>query len=286
MKKNEYCESSSVQEFISWISCLMDKEDSFMHTYIIAKTKEKWKCNSIYSAFENYKWPFYCTDNNDKRMYGISFWDSKKLLDGCSKQLKESLNLDDEEACFSACRQILEWGGVTNKNLDRIRQMKNRCEYFKHVIKVFDSNSDLKEYANSDIIMNSGFTKIYSLIVNDFIIYDSRVGAALGLLVKSFCEETKKEKIPEELLFSWGLKRKTSYDQLKYSENSRNPSNQLYKFPLLNSSKLHINNNVRANWLLKEILNKTNSKFNSLDKGISLRAIEAALFMIGYEVRN
>lgn len=29
--------------------------------------------------------------------------------------------------------------------------------------------------------MNSGFAKLYSLIIDDFVIYDSMVGAALGL---------------------------------------------------------------------------------------------------------
>lgn len=286
MKGQKYCGSPDVQEFIKWISNLLDTEDSFAHSYIIAKTKEKWKCDSIYTAFENYKWPFYYTNINGKRIHGSSFADSKKALEECSEQLIKSLYLNDEETCFSACRQILEWGGVTNKNVDRIRQMSNRCDYFKGVIKILESDNNLEGYINSGIIMNSGFTKIYSLIVKDFIIYDSRVGAALGLLVRKFCEETKKEKIPEELRFSWGLKRQTLNNQNKQNENPRNPSNQMYKFPLLTNSKLHIENNIRANWLLKEILNKTNSNFNCLDGTIALRALEAALFMIGYEVRT
>ena len=88
MRRKEYCESSSVQEFIKWISYLIDKEDSFTHTYIVAKTKEKWECNSIYSAFENYMWPFYYIDSNGKRICGNSFWDSEKVLNKCSSQLK------------------------------------------------------------------------------------------------------------------------------------------------------------------------------------------------------
>ena len=83
--------------------------------------------------------------------------------------------------------------------------MKNRCDYFNYVIKLLECDIDLEEFTKSDIIMNSGFTKIYSLIVQDFIIYDSRVGAALGLLIKCFCEDKQKEKIPEELRFAWGL---------------------------------------------------------------------------------
>lgn len=284
MTRKEYCESSDVQEFIRWISYLMDKENSFTHTYIIAKTNERWKCNSIYAAFINYKWSFHCNDSKGNIIKGNSFLDSKKILDECSDKLRTSLYTNNDEACFLACKQILEWGGVTNKNVDRISSMENCCDYFKYAIKALEIDNDLEGYINTDIIMNSGFTKIYSLIIDDFIIYDSRVGAALGLLVKCFCEETNREKIPEELLFAWGIKRMTLCGQT--AENPRNPSNHIYNFPLISSSKIHIMNNIRANWLLKEILNKTNSKFNCLAEGMALRALEAALFMIGYEVRD
>ena len=54
------------------------------------------------------------------------------------------------------------------------------------------------------IIMNSGFTKIYSLYINDFIIYDSRVGAALCYLVKLYCIEQKQGGVPSLLKFAYG----------------------------------------------------------------------------------
>ena len=38
--------------------------------------------------------------------------------------------------------------------------------------------------------MNAGFVKIYSLLCDDCVIYDGRVGAALGLLTRQFCEAT------------------------------------------------------------------------------------------------
>ena len=49
------------------------------------------------------------------------------------------------------------------------------------------------------IIMNSGFTKILFFIYNDFIIYDSRVGAALCYLVKLYCIEQKQGGVPSSL---------------------------------------------------------------------------------------
>ena len=53
--------------------------------------------------------------------------------------INKSLYLNDE-TCFSACRQILEWGGVTNKNVDRIRQMSSRfvITFFKCGIKILE----------------------------------------------------------------------------------------------------------------------------------------------------
>jgi len=133
----------------------------------------------------------------------------------------------------------------------------------------------------ADIIMNSGFTKIYSLLIDDFIIYDGRVGAALGLLVRKYCEENALPTVPPKLLFAYGNARTTSYQP----DNRRNPGTTLHRFPALtNSSPKHIENNLRRNWLLKEVLESCNSKFNVLHPSFQLRALESALFMIGYNV--
>ena len=47
---------------------------------------------------------------------------------------------------------------------------------------------------------------------------------------------------------------------------------------------LHLECNIKASWLLETILDETNSGFNLLEKETRMQAIEAALFMIGYEV--
>jgi hypothetical protein len=57
------------------------------------------------------------------------------------------------------------------------------------------------------------------------------------------------------------------------------------RFPeLIYNPKLHIENNIRANWLLRGILDSTESKFNKLDRDLQLVALESSLFMIGYDV--
>ncbi len=121
------------------------------------------------------------------------------------------------------------------------------------------------------------------MLIADFVIYDGRVGAALGLLVRKYCEDKMLGDIPDELAFVWSKGKESTYTSSHM--NKRNPSRGKYKLPeLLNNPKRHIENNIKANWLLKEIIQRTDSRFNRLDKVIQLRALEATLFMIGYDV--
>lgn len=119
--------------------------------------------------------------------------------------------------------------------------------------------------------------------MDDFVIYDGRVGAALGLIVRQFCQESGFRKVPDFLRFAYGNARQGTYT--KGEMNRRNPGTAEYKFPqLTNNYQLHTENNLKANWLLKELVESTSSRFSLLPKEIKLRALESALFMIGYDV--
>ena len=131
-----------------------------------------------------------------------------------------------------------------------------------------------------NIHMNAGYTKIYSLLLDNFIIYDGRVGAALGLLVRFFLEENHYDSIPQSLNFAFGLPKISHANKQELLK--RNPSNHRFVFgALANNSKRHIENNIRANWLLNKVTVESNFSTTSNP----LRSLEAALFMIGYDVR-
>ena len=61
-------------------------------------------------------------------------------------------------------------------------------------------------------------------------------------------------------------------------EIRRNPNSDIYKFSKLDRGKIHIECNLKANWLLKEVLNFPECQFKDM------RSLEAALFMIGYAI--
>lgn len=283
--KSDFLNSASVKIFLQWIMLRMDNPNSFLHCYNMKKPVRSWTCDSLYSAYENYCWPFRFKDPmNDKLITGNTFYDSAKALKSLSQGLRESIDIFDNETCMQYCLSILQWGGVLPKNDKRIIELGNDiCQYLIAAQDRLNSDIPSNQFYTNNLIMNSGFTKIYSLYIDNFTIYDGRVGAALGLLVRVFCEENKLERVPDELIFAWGKGKESTYKPS--SMNKRNPSKNTYIFPeLSNNPKRHIENNIRANWLLKEIIDETNSKFNQLDKDIQMRALEASLFMIGYDI--
>lgn len=286
MNKTEYLERASVKSFIEWISFRLDSAKGFQHGYIMKRPRgQVWKCDSIYAAYNNYEWPFTCLHaGTGKYVKGKTFIESKELLSELSVGLNESIEDNSIEICQKYCFSILDWGGVLPKNREKVLALgDNIINYFRATTERLNSNTFNTNDEYRDIVMNAGFTKIYSLMVKDFIIYDGRVGAALGLLVRKYCEELNLDEVPSELLFAYGNAREGKYHA--NVQNRRNASTGKYKFPVLgNVYKKHTDNNIRANWLLKELNTKSNSKFSLLEKNIQLRAIESALFMIGYDV--
>lgn len=283
MRKEQFLNRAAVQSFIDWISLRLDDKGSFKHHYILKRPRGVlWECDSIYSAYENYQWAFTCKSPiSGYSLTGKTFEECKLLLTDLSIGLKESVSQNDTELCQKYCISILDWGGVINGNKNKILELGNSITTYLSDCKerlnadVFNLNGNY-----SDIIMTAGFTKLYSLLIDDFIIYDGRVGAALGLLVRKYCEEKGLRTIPPELLFAYGNSKGDTYGV----QNRRNPSQGMYKFPLLIANKKHTENNIRANWILKEILSKSVSKFSKIEPQTRLRAFESALFMIGYDV--
>ena len=242
MNRESFVKDSSVNDFIQWLSIKLDA--GFIHSYTDRRTQKVWDCISIYDAYKKYQWG------------GKGFQKNAETLDKLSSDLKNGIENKDTAKCSTACLEILRWGGVLRGNREKIKGSESLVQYLKDAKKKLATG------------------KIES---RDFIIYDSRVGAALGFLVRRYCEEKKLDKIPELLRFAYGNSK---------GGTNRNPSIGDYKFPLLRNAGYydnHIENNLKANWLLKEVLSYP-SAFKNIPEQRQLRALEAALFMIGYEV--
>ena len=213
---------------------------------------------------------------NGIKITGSSYFESKIVLDELSDILREALKVGNERLLKDASISVLSWGGVTPSNKIKVEDHENYLNYIVEVINRLNPATVSLDDNFSELILNSGFTKIYSLLIEDFIIYDGRVGAAFGYLVRLFLEDLSEDTLPNVLHFYYGIEKGSTY-----ANSRRNPSNMQYKFKRLsNNSLTHIDNNIRANWVSKHIAQ--NSRFAKLENPV--RALESALFMIGYDV--
>lgn len=281
MKKMEYLLSNDVKGFIEWMLPRISGREKFEHSYVMLKNNKQWRCNSIYDAYLKYDWNFSCTMPNGTKVWGHSFSESKQLLSKIKKEMKNAIKYEDSKKLLAYSKTLLEWGGVVRSNYEKLEKMgPSIVSYYRAVSTFLDPKIVDTNYNFSEVHMNSGFTKIYSMIVDDFAIYDSRVGASLGLLVRGYLEDNSIYAIPEKLNFSYGNARPTKSD--KGTVNKRNPSSKKYEFSPISYKEKHIQNNICANWLFKELAEK--SCFRKEENPI--RALESALFMIGYKVNN
>jgi hypothetical protein len=283
LKKQEFLEKKEVKDFITFLKGRINLDNSFSHSYTSKKPKNGlWKCHSLFNSYEKYVWPFKCeipSTGNVER--GSSYDQSELVLNQLQIDLRHALINNNEDTFKKNCFAVLQWGGVLPHNKKRIELTSNIIDEFKSALSVFnDPRLDTNDNFDN-IHMNAGYTKIYSLLLDNFIIYDGRVGAALGLLVRFFLEENHYDSIPDALHFAFGTPKISNSNKQELLK--RNPSNDKFKFiGLANSCSRHIDNNIRANWLLDQVALQT----RFLSTSNPLRSLEAALFMIGYDVRK
>lgn len=130
--------------------------------------------------------------------------------------------------------------------------------------------------------MNSAYTKVYAIVDDRFIIYDGRVGSALGLLAREFLPTVSHtgwhDTMVPLLAFPFKRERSTTRKYIRPEESTRNPSNGDYKFTEVENHADHAKWMLRASWIIEEMLVRLSQP------RVTSRHIEAALFMVGYHV--
>lgn len=138
--------------------------------------------------------------------------------------------------------------------------------------------------------MTASFSRIYAILIGDFLCYESRVAAGLCFMVRSFCVERGIE-LPSELQFGriqgWGKGKK---------DNGRNASWGTNVFPSIDTIKKkptresqYARSNILASWVMVEVLGLVRERMKDvpdfwLHSPDAMRRIEGALYMIGAEL--
>lgn len=287
--KPSYLNESLVKKFVDYLTSLIDGHE-IHHEMIIRDRKLPFgdlrATNQIYSiksleeAFNGYWW--------DKDGYQGNYEKLKRVEGLIRDSIYQENDPRASRAALAALCQVLEWGaGGTGQRLYTankawaVARLDTLIESLRMGRTEMTSDSpDLNVFKPSPTAvyarMNAGFTKYYALACDGVLIYDGRVGAALGVLVRNFCKNQGIHAVPEQLAFRWGA-------QSGSNPLNRNPSNNSYIFQKLPTEGPEWALwNIRANWIVNAARDRSGASWVSHADG--LRRIEAALFVIGYSM--
>lgn len=283
--KEEYLRQEDVKGFTNFLKNLVKSEKDLNHSYFVPTGNSGFpsELKGTTITFKKLR------DAFTKYYFGNKNYDENKLV---LDQISNTLRYGGENKTYEGVLECLRWGAGYNESNSLYTNNKNWIDDKKakniSVLTILEEAHsrmtsrppDFSGFDRNEYRMNSGFTKIYALKFDDFTIYDGRVGAAFGLLVRKYIDllDNKPNEIPILLSFPWGR------GQTPKTRYTRNPSDNKYTFPELSAGREHAKWNIRANWILKQVASECGDFWGITDDQEKLRALEAALFMIGYAV--
>lgn len=284
MQKHAYL-SGIVEQFVGWLAEHLDSAE-FTHSYSNRRTNDQWTCNSIYHAYQQYDWQHPGIEKLGVAA-GRTYVTNSRALAAMRDELNTAITSGDDLRTQVAAGCVMHWGGVSRGNVTwLIATQKGLAQLIGKTSVALDAG-DIESVPRCSGVLrfNAGMTKIYSLICKDFIIYDSRVAAALGLAIVKFYRQIGHTELEERLMFPVPPHYEAS---TATNPKRRDPSEAELIFPALRAALPYVRWNIRANWLLNAVLDHPaaqSSRFLELaSRSEQLRALEAALFMIGYDL--
>lgn len=271
----------AVSDFVDWLAKNLGNASLFTHEYTDRRSGTPWKCQGLQDACTHYHW-------RHKGALGVpsgtDLTSNDAALNALRSALRNSINPANDQAAFSAAADVMKWGGVQAGNIRWLSININNLAQTLTSTAAALTRSNLAEpiLMSKDLRFNAGMTKVYSLLVKDFIIYDSRVAAALGWIVVKYCQEKKLSSVPRELAFPWAPSKEGPHAK---SPKNRDPGQSNFCFPRLIAGAHHAEWNLKASWILAEVLVRAPASAFAGPCAVSaLRRLEAALFMIGYDL--
>ena len=272
MDREAYLRDPRVLDFVDWAAPLVSGERPLRHRWS-SKRLGSWSFETLADAYRQYDWPFGCRVPGEPGLReGRSYDDTLAVLDALRQRLRDSERLNDASGFLEAAVAVLEWGKV-RRGEPRLRALGDRAmgELTAAARLLDPAGADLRRLSGVPH-MNSGFSKIYSLLLDGFPIYDSRVACALASLVRLFCEQAELREVPASLAF--GI-------PPTQARAPRDPSCGRLLFPRIRTPRRYAESNVMAAWLLDELSQRSPFAEPGTDRR---HALQSAMFMIGYTV--
>ena len=268
MNRDEYLENEHVSGFTRWASELVTGDLVLAHRWTSGRGTD-FKCMTLYDALEQYRWP----DNRNAldcrataqllRRFRLDFED----IGAINSRVKQTKFVDNAETIF-------RWGGI--RQLGKLNEWRSLPpERLQALIEDARARLDPATADTDDLAsfryMGSGFSKVYSVLVDGFPIYDSRVACALNCLVEIYCRREKVRPRPD--LLKLRMPPRQEPKRIRYCRCDRPKMN--------NDSAAYARNNLKAAWLLQEMVREPGD-FGKVEMFEPVDAVQHALFMVGY----
>ncbi len=299
MLKAAYLRQKDVSDFCVWLADIVAGAQPFAFQH--AKTGHyRW----LSDAFGAYAWPARATSGVHQTpgmAFSLparsSFAANEAVLKDLQAGLREALAdqpVDPREVAKWVA-SIFKWGGVYTEKKNKAGALigGNRHWLDQHAATIDTILHQVRrEIALQDddcglpsLRFNSGMTKVYALLLDDFIIYDSRVAATLAWLVLQFRRRSGVQPVQAvgpNLRFGCMV---ANQSPAAAHRKLRNPDRTV--FANMSAAPFeHYRWNLRANWVLVEAF----ARAKALAPGAgarpfrSVREIEAALFQAGADL--
>lgn len=287
MKREQFLAQPEVESFVAWLAAnlptltfnLRFKASKFVPGGLIADIQ------GFEQVLKHYRWKASWKDANNSSVDSQTWAETQRSLGQLREWLTSSVSLGDEQQALQACLQILRWGGVRGAIpfLHRLAAKGELSSYLKKMARLMslDGVNDLNDLdAISVERFDAGLTKIHALFdMSGSPIYDSRVGAAMGMLYSLFRQQWTGSGKPL-LAFPSGAAR---------GSQIRNPGAFLNGLAAPQFSAIDYSEwarwQVRLGWIIRALLERTGWFAEQGALPARCHAFEASLFMLGYDLR-
>lgn len=287
MDRADYLANEDVQRFVTWLSHRISGAHriDFRHGADPAAVFSR-----LGDALLAYAWPPNQTnvtlpDGSIRILHaGATLAQNDAVLGELQAALRACLGACPvDEALLERClRGILRWGGLEHRNEQWLATREGRLHAtLAPALAAFAGDSDDLS-AVPELRSNASLTKLYSLALPDFIIYDSRVAAALAWLALRWSVAHQARQVPQLLRFICPA--------ADNGPGVRTPDRAVFPKVTVHSPSSHRRHarwNVRANWILSASFGMAQAAIRAGGPKMpfqTLRDVEAALFVMGADL--
>ena len=256
MNRHAYLARPDIRAFVNWTTDFVIGERKLFHSWESRPPNPlSFSCQSLWDAYEGYSW-------GDE-----GFEEMVARLNEFGRVLRDT---NDEDRFLRTAKEVMKWGGITRyARLERLGE--NALRVLRARARLLDPRCADTDDLRGFQYMGAGYSKVYSLMIDGFPMYDSRVACAVTSLIWLYCRENHLVHIPEQLRLGVPPKLGENIDRNQFG------------FPNIRSSQdtKYADSNLKAAWLLGELADQ--GAFATLSVERRVWALQSALFMIGYK---